>query len=114
MEHTQLVVKSTIETRVELCLRGSLNEVDNILGSKVHFQYSVNGSQDVLDSKTVRSLMERPTQFSAKPLSAQGNYGDKYQACSSRVLHLSNSVEILPKVASGKEQPIIECFGLLR
>ena len=48
--------------------------------------------------------MEQPTQFSAKPLSAQGNYDDKYQACNSRVLHLSNSAEILPKVASGKEQ----------
>ena len=44
--------------------------------------------------------MEQPTQFSAKPLSAQGNYGDKHQACSSRVLHLSNSAKILPKVAS--------------
>ena len=57
-----------------------------------------------LRKSTVRSLIEQPTQFLAKPLSAQGNYGDKYQACSSRVLHLFNSVEILPKVASGKEQ----------
>jgi len=48
--------------------------------------------------------MEQPTQFSAKPLSAQGNYSDKYQVCSNRVSHLSNSAEILPKVASGKEQ----------
>ena len=51
-----------------------------------------------------KTLIEKPTQFSAKPLSPQGNYGDKYQACSSRVLHLSNSAEILPKVASVKEQ----------
>ena len=48
--------------------------------------------------------MEQPTQFSAKPLSPQGNYGDKYQVCRSRILHLSNSAEILPKVASEKEQ----------
>ena len=57
-----------------------------------------------LRKSTVQSLIEQPTQFLAKPFSAQGNYGDKYQACSSRVLHLSNSAEILPKVASGKEQ----------
>ena len=57
-----------------------------------------------LRKSTVRSLIEQPTQFSAKPLSAQGNYGDKYQTYNSRVLHLSNSVEILPKAASGKEQ----------
>ena len=50
MECSQLVVKCTIETRVEPFLRGSLNEVDNILGSKVCFQHSVNRTQDVLDS----------------------------------------------------------------
>ena len=38
---------------------------------------------------TVRSLMEQPTQFSAIPLSAQGSYGDEYQAFNSRVLQLS-------------------------
>ena len=48
-----------------------------------------------LRKSTVWSLIEQPTQFSAKPHSAEGNYGDKYQACSSRVLYLSNSVEIL-------------------
>ena len=53
---------------------------------------------------TVRSLMEQPTQFSAAPLSAQGSYGDEDQAWSSRVLQLSNSAEILPRVASGREQ----------
>ena len=53
---------------------------------------------------TVRSLMEQPTQFSATPLSAQGSYGDEYQACSSRVLQLSNSAKILPRVASEREQ----------
>ena len=73
---------------------------------------------------TVRSLMEQPTQFSATPLSAQGSYGDEDQACSSRVLQLSNSAEILPSVASGREQEaasentlflsIIKRFGLLR
>ena len=46
---------------------------------------------------TVRSLME---QLSATPLSAQDSYGDEYQACSSRVLQLSNSAEIVPRVAS--------------
>ena len=53
---------------------------------------------------TVRSLMEQPNQFSATPLSAQGSYGNEYQACSSRVLQLSNSVEILPRIASEREQ----------
>ena len=36
--------------------------------------------------------MEQPTQFSVTPLSAQGSYGDEYQACSSRVLQLSWNV----------------------
>ena len=53
MEHSQLVVKCTVQTRVEPFLRGSLNEVDNILGSKVCFQHSVNGTQDVLDGARV-------------------------------------------------------------
>ena len=72
---------------------------------------------------TVRSLMEQPAQFSAAPLSAQGSYGDEDQACSSRVLQLYNSAEILPRVASGREQeaasenpffflPIIKIFGV--
>ena len=42
--------------------------------------------------------------FSATPLSAQGSYGDECQACSSRVLQLSNSVEIFSRVASEREQ----------
>ena len=37
-------------------------------------------------------------------LGAQGSYRDEYQACSSRVLQLSNSAEILPRVASEREQ----------
>ena len=53
---------------------------------------------------TVRSLMEQPTQFAATPLRAQGNYGEEYQMYSSRVLQLSNSAEILPRVASEREQ----------
>ena len=65
---------------------------------------------------TVRSLMEQPIQFSATPLST---YRDKYQACSSRVLQLSNSTEILPRVAPEREQKvasknnIIECSEIL-
>ena len=50
---------------------------------------------------TVQSLMEQPTQFSATLFSAQGSYGDKYQAYSTRVLQLSNSTDILPRVATG-------------
>ena len=42
--------------------------------------------------------------FSATPLSAQGSYGNECQACSSRVLQLSNSVEIFSRVASEREQ----------
>ena len=56
MKHSQLVVKCTIETRVEPFLRASLNEVDNILGFTVRFQYSVNGTQDVLDSSARAKL----------------------------------------------------------
>ena len=48
--------------------------------------------------------MKQPTQFSETPLSAQGSYGDKYQVCSSRVLQLSNSAEILLRVASEREE----------
>ena len=48
--------------------------------------------------------MQQPTQFSSTPLSAQGSYGDEYQACSSRVLQLSDSAETLPRVASEREQ----------
>ena len=40
---------------------------------------------------TVRSLRERPTQFLATQLSAQGSYSHEYQACSSRVLQLSKN-----------------------
>ena len=34
----------------------------------------------------------------------KGSYGDECQACSSRVLQLSNSVEIFSRVASEREQ----------
>ena len=51
--------------------------------------------------------MEQPTQFLAKPLSVQGSYGDEYQACSRRVLQLSNGAEILPRVASEREQEVV-------
>ena len=51
--------------------------------------------------------MQQPTEFSSTPLSAQGNYGDEYQTCSSRVLQLSNSAETLPRVASEKEQEAV-------
>ena len=71
-----------------------------------------------------RYIGKEPTQFSATPLSAQDSYGDKYQAWSSRVLQLSNSAKILPKVASEREQeavsenrifyPIIECSEVVR
>ena len=50
MEHSQLVVKCTVETRVESFLSGSLNEADNILGSRVCFRHSVNGTQYVHDT----------------------------------------------------------------
>ena len=72
----------------------------------VLFAYCIAG--DVRGEKiyksTVRLLMEQPTRFSATTLSAQGSFGDEYQACSSRVLQLSNSAEILPRVASEREQ----------
>ena len=42
--------------------------------------------------------------FSNTPQCLRQLYGDKYQACNSRVLQLSNSAEILPRVASEKEQ----------
>ena len=61
---------------------------------------------ETLRKSTIRSLIRQPTQLSAKLLSAQANYGDKYQACSSRVLQLSNSAEILPKVASSSSNVI--------
>ena len=50
MEHSQLVIKCIIETRVEPFLSVSLNEVDNILGSRVRFRHSVNGTQYVHDT----------------------------------------------------------------
>ena len=37
-------------------------------------------------------------------LSTQGSYGDEYQVCSSKILQLPNSGEILLRVASEKEQ----------
>ena len=68
--------------------------------------------------------MEQPTQFLATPLTAQGSYEDEYQVYSSRVLQLSNSAEILQRVASEREQeaasentifyPIIEWSEILR
>ena len=72
----------------------------------VLFAYCIAGGVhgEKIRKSTVRSLMEQPTQFSATPLSAQGSYGDEYQACSSRVLQLANSAEILPIVASEREQ----------
>ena len=72
----------------------------------VLFAYCVAGSVhgEKIRKSTVRSLMQQPTQFSSTPLSAQGSYGDEYQACSSGVLQLSNSVETLPRVASEREQ----------
>ena len=57
-----------------------------------------------INKSTVRLLMQQPTIFSATPLSAQGSYGDECQACSSRDLQLSNSVEIFLRVASEREQ----------
>ena len=92
----------------------------------VLFAYCIAGGvySEKICKSTVRLLMKQPTQFSATPLSVQGSYGDEYQVCSSRVLQLSNSAEILPRVASEREQeavsentlfwPIIECFELLR
>ena len=56
---------------------------------------------------TVQSLREQPTQFAATPLSAQGSYSDEYQACSSRGMQLSNSAEILLRIASEKEQEVV-------
>ena len=67
----------------------------------VLFAYCIAGGVhgEKMHESTVRTLMEQPTQFSATPLKPQGNYGDKYQACSSRVLQPSNSAEILLRVA---------------
>ena len=91
----------------------------------VVFAYCLAGGvhAEKISKSTVRSLMEQPTQFSVTPLSTQGSYGDEYQACSSRVLQLSNSAEILPRVASEREQeatsentifyPIIDCSEIL-
>ena len=64
--------------------------------------WGVHGEK--LRKSTVRSLMQQPTEFTSTTHSAQGSYGDKYQACSSRVLQLFNSAETLPRVASEKEQ----------
>ena len=68
----------------------------------VLFAYCVaeNVHSEKIRKSTVRSLMEQPTQFSGNTPQAQGSYGDKYQACSGRFLQLSNSAEILPRVAS--------------
>ena len=72
----------------------------------VLFTYCIAGGVhgEKIRNSTVRSLMEQPAQFSATPLSAQGSHGDEYQECSSRVLQLSNSAEIFPRVASEREQ----------
>ena len=72
----------------------------------VLFAYCIAGGVygEKIRKYTVRSLMQQPTIFSATPLSAQGSYGDECQACSSRVLQLSNSVEIFSRVASEREQ----------
>ena len=72
----------------------------------VLFAYYIAGGVhgEKIRKSTVRSLMQQPTIFSATPLSAQGSYGDECQACSSRVLQLSNSVEIFSIVASEREQ----------
>ena len=72
----------------------------------VLFAYYIAGDVhgEKICKSTVRSLMQQPTQFSSTPLSAQGSYGDECQACSSRVLQLSNSVEIFSRVASEREQ----------
>ena len=72
----------------------------------VSFAYCIAGGihAEKIRKSTVRSLMEQPTQFSATPLSAQGSYWDEHQDYSRRVLHLSNSAEILPRVASEREQ----------
>ena len=69
--------------------------------------YVACGVYGKIRKSTVRSLMEQPTQFSATPLSAQGSYGDEYEACSSRVLQLSNSTKI------GKWHPKIHYFSRL-
>ena len=75
----------------------------------VLFAYCITGSVhgEKIHKSTVQSLMEQPTQFLATPLSAQGSYGDEYQACSSRVLQLANSAEILPRVASKRWQEVL-------
>ena len=73
----------------------------------VLFAYCIAGDVhgEKICKSTVRLLMEQPTRFSATTLSAQGSYGDKYQACSSRVSQLSNSAdEIFSRVASEREQ----------
>ena len=72
----------------------------------VLFAYCIAGGVhgEKIRKSTVQSLMQQPTQFSATPLSAQGSYGDECQVSSSRVLQLSNSVEMFSKVASEREQ----------
>ena len=54
----------------------------------VLFAYCIAGGvhAEKVRKSTVRSLMKQPTQFLATLLSAQGSYGDEYQARSSRVL----------------------------
>ena len=55
---------------------------------------------------TVRSLIDGATHsiFGNIPLST---HGYEYQVCSSRVLQLSNSGEILLRVASEREQEVV-------
>ena len=69
----------------------------------VLFAYCIAGGcpRRKIRKSSVRSLMEQPTQFSATPLSAQGSYGDEYQACSSRVLQLAHSAENLTPYLRG-------------
>ena len=66
---------------------------------------SVHGEK--IRKSTVPSLMQQSTQFSSTPLSTQDSYGDEYQACSSRILQLFYTAEILPRVASEREQEAV-------
>ena len=45
--------------------------------------------------------------FFSYTFSIQGSYGDKYQACSTRVVLLPDSAKILPRVTSEKKQETI-------
>ena len=58
--------------------RGLLWPGKGIVGQLGHCYPVRLDVHEELRKSTVRSLIEQPTQFSAKPLSTQGNYGDKY------------------------------------